>query len=279
MVMGALLLHLGVCLCQGHEGPGEIIRRLSLEIDAGRASASNYLQRAIEYRILGKPSRAARDLQLAVGLNPTLVPAWREATKVFLDLGDSAAAERAARKALAACDPDSLNANSCRLLLAETLLRSGSFDRARDVIETAFQMWPHMDVNAYWLRAEILAASGTAEARAECLRRGWEATRSEALRIAWIESCIDSGRGADVLETIDQGLGSARLKSSWRLRRAKVMISLERPDEAQLELVAAITELDQRVNPQKPCREVIADRDLALDLLTSLGSGFPPFSE
>jgi len=270
VVAAALLLRVGLFSCQGHEGPAEVIARLSGDIDAGRGSAETFLARAIEYRIINKPSRAARDLRLAAQRNPDLVAVWRESAQVFLDLGDSSSAIQAARTALSTCNSDSRQASSCRLLLAETLYRCALYAEAEETIESAFSQSPDMDVNAYWLRAKILDQLDRPQRRAECLREGWELTRSEALRIAWIESCIDLGQGAEVLEVIEQGLRSARLKSAWRLRRAKVMISLERIPEAERELVATIAELDQRINLDKPCREFMADRKLASDLLFEL---------
>lgn len=271
-LLGALLLHVCGLVCQGHEGPSEVIRRLSRDIDAGRGTAETYLARAVEYRILKKPSRAARDLRLAAQTDPDLVSVWRESAQVFLDLGDPAAAVRAARTALAGCDPQSRQARVCHLLLAQTLRSAGSSERALEVINGVFSKWPEQGVDAFWLRAKILGELDRTDARTSCLQQGWAVTGSEVLRIAWIEACIESGHGTEVLDFINQGVSSSRLKSAWRIRRAQVMIHLDRNREAEQDLTAAVEELDARINPLRPSRSFVADREVALRLIAQIGT-------
>jgi len=272
VLIGVLVLSVGVFGARGHEGPSEAIRRLSAEIDAGRGTAEIYLARAIEYRILNKASRAARDLSIAAKSAPELVSVWRESAQVYLDLENPTLAVKAARRAVAACNPDSREAMVCHVLLAEILGEVGFAEEALKVIAHTFSKWPVQGVEIYWQKASLLAQIGHDEQREKCLLSGWKETGSEALRIAWIESCIDLGRGREVLNLIDQGIRTARFKAAWRLRRAEVMISLQSVLEAERELVAAISELDQRSNPQNPCREIVAERKLALSLLNDLGS-------
>ncbi len=268
-LLGVLLLYIGLLTCHGHEGPPEVIRRLTRDIDAGRGTAETFLARAIEYRILNKPSRAARDLRLATQADPDLVAVWRESAQVFLDLGNPVSAVHAARTALLKCDDDSRQARVCHLLLAQTLRSAGSSREALEVIDDAFLNWPEQDVDAYWLRSEILDELELQSQRLKCLSQGWESTGSEVLRIAWIEACIDLGRGAEVLPLIDGGLAGARLKASWRVRRARVLQIQGHDDEARAELRAALSELEMRINPQRPDPGVIRDHRRAFELLAS----------
>ena len=246
-----------------HEGPSQIIQRLSHRIDSGRGHAEDYQRRAVEWRVLGKSDRAARDLRLALRRDPDYQPAWRELARVSLALNDPVGAVAAARRALELSEAEGTRnlSTTPQLLLAEILLDTGDAAAARVVIEKACSLNPDQGVDTWWLRAEILAQLGGERSRIECLRAGWQQTGSEALRISWIDAVIESGDGPVVISEVEDSLNRCRLKAAWRIRRARISIGCDKPVEAKADLLKAITELEGRLHPIRPDRGV--EQDLA----------------
>lgn len=253
-----ILIGCGTGSSLAHEGPTEIIQRLSHRIDSGGGRVEDYQRRAIEWRYLGKSDRAARDLHLALRRDPDYLPAWKELARVSLLLNDRTGAEAAARRALGLAEKsgNESSSTSAHLLLAEILLETGSAEPARKTIEAAFTLRPQQGVDAWWLRAEILAELDDQSARLDCLSRGWQQTSSEALRIAWIDTAIESGKGEMVLSQVEGSLERCRLKAAWRIRRARIAISQGRHPHAKSDLLLAMDELQGRLNPARPDRTV-----------------------
>ena len=269
-----LWIAFGDHLCLAHEGPAEIIQRLSHRIDSGKGTAEDYRLRAVEWRILGKSDRAARDLQLALRSDPGSQSAWRELARVLLLLNDPNGAVEAARRALeivVRSNPEAGGStSSARILFAEILFETGHAQIARREIDTAFSLRPQQGVDAWWLRAEILAELDDHAARIECLHEGWKETASEALRIAWIDAAIESGRGEVVISQVEESLQRCRLKASWRIRRARVAVSFGEKSKAETDLLLAMEELEGRFNPSRPDRMLEKDLESARHLLRSV---------
>jgi tetratricopeptide (TPR) repeat protein len=269
IVIGLLLIAGSVGSSLAHEGPTEIIQRLSHRIDAGGARAEDFQRRAIEWRILGKSARAARDLRLALRKDPDYQPAWRELARVSLVLNDRNGAVEAARRALELAATASSNhpSTSAHLLLAEILLETGSPDAARKTIDEAFALRPQQGVDAWWLRGEILSELDDRRAHLDCLKAGWQQTGSEALRISWIDAAIESGKVDPVIFEIEESLERCRLKAAWRIRRARVSILHNEPVKAQNDLLLAMEELEGRLSSTRPDRAVVNELASARQLL------------
>jgi hypothetical protein len=92
-------------------------------------------------------------------------------------------------------------------------------------------------------------------------------TGSFVLEIEWMEALIDGGDFQEALEGIEPQLAASRLQSSWRIRRARALLGLERREEARRDLGLALEEIGGRLKPDQPDITLLVDRGMARALL------------
>ena len=92
------------------------------------------------------------------------------------------------------------------------------------------------------------------------------------MRNAWIDSLLECHQYETALPIIEKELLESRLKSSWRLRRAKAYIGTGKINAAMKDLKMCLKELNQRIHPRNPDMTLIADRGLAHALLGNINT-------
>ena len=156
------------------------------------------------------------------------------------------------------------------ILLAQMLLNAGEPLEAIKYSSTAFKLNPNGKLEWYLLHARLSGELKRDNERPEILRKGYLLTGSIVLRNAWIDSLLECKKYETALPIIEKELISSRLKSSWKLRRAKAYIGIGKINDAMNDLRMCLKELDQRIHPKKPDMTLIADRGMANALLGNI---------
>ena len=251
---------------KSHHDTKALIGKLTKRIDSGDSTAENYYKRAIEYRVLGQMEEAENDLKMALERNINFTVARRELTRILSKKGKHKLAIISAEKVI-------INAitqrekSSSMILLAEVLLNAGEPSEAIKYSSTAFKLNPKGKIEWYLLHARLLREIKRNDERPKILNRGYQTTGSIVLRNAWIDSLLECEQYEKALPIIEEELLESRLKSSWKLRRARAYIGTGNIDAAMNDLRTCIKELDQRIHPKNPAMTLIADRGLAHALL------------
>jgi tetratricopeptide (TPR) repeat protein len=160
--------------------------------------------------------------------------------------------------------------SSAMILLARMLLNAEEPLEAIKYSSTAFKLNPNGKLEWYLLHARLLGELKRDNERPEILRKGYQLTGSIVLRNAWIDSLLECKKYETALPIIEKELISSRLKSSWKLRRAKAYIGIGKINDAMNDLRMCLKELDQRIHPKKPDMTLIADRGMANALLGNI---------
>ena len=239
------------------------IADLNEQIAANPALPDLYFQRAMNYRDVPKLAEARADLEKALTLLPGFLPADRELAR--LDDAEGHPREAIARleKALAAAPAGAaVYLPACYEVLADFYLNADRNVEALTVIEKCFAATPDMSLDLCLLRSEAQRRLGKEDDRVRDLAAAQVKLKSFVLRIAWIEALIDAGRSAEVLPEINQEIEACRYKSSWLIRRARVLLHDEKKAEAAADLTTALAELELRIRPENPDFTLICDRAL-----------------
>jgi tetratricopeptide (TPR) repeat protein len=249
-----------------HEGPEHEIEELTARMKANGETAELLTERAVEYRVLGKLAEAAKDLERAVGLDPTSLPARRELARVlFLDgKADDALAEVARALRLEAEEP--ADVASVRMLRAEILRSKNEHKKAVEDCDAALRL--HRE-NPEWylLRSDIQRRLKAHKERLAGIEDGIAATGAGVLEIERVEAMIDAGQPDAALLVIARELEESRIKSSWLIRRARAQLALGKKAAAETDLKDALEEIAQRLNPKTPDAQLLLDKALAHELL------------
>jgi len=252
-----------------HHDTKALIGKLTKRIDSGESTAENYYKRAIEYRVLGQIKEAENDLKMALERNVNFTAARREMTRILSKKGKYKLAILSAEKVI-------INAltkrekSSAMILLAEVLLNAGEPSEAIKYSSTAFKLNPNGKIEWYLLHARLLREIKQDDERPAILHTGYQTTGSIVLRNAWIDSLVECEQYETALPIIEKELLESRIKSSWRLRRAKVFIGTGKINAAMDDLRTCLKELDRRIYPKNPDMTLIADRGLVHALLGNI---------
>ena len=261
---------LGVILCMGvacaHDGPEHQIEVLSERLIREGNSADVLLERAIEYRVLGRLTQAVRDLQRAVRLAPADSLVLRELAQVELQRGRVSKALLWVRQALAL--PELPTGERAALLMIRSHCRAaeGSGQKALDDWSEALRWNPQL-VSAYLERSAWQRRFPSPQVRILGLEEGIRQTGAGLLVAERIEALLDDGQWQQALEAVEPELTSSRLQGSWRIRRARALKGLGRWSEAERDLLSALEEIELRMPRQVKDSSLIIDRALARELL------------
>jgi tetratricopeptide (TPR) repeat protein len=247
-----------------HDGPAEVIERLTVKMERQGRSAELLYQRASEYRTLGKLDRASRDLKDALQRSPKHFAAWLELSRIQLAKADADAAlssvESALKCASASDQAVGLVQRSAVLAFKE------DFSAALADIDAAIAAREDQ-VDWYLQRSAIQSKLGQLNERVAGLKAGWRATDSAALKVSMIDAMIDAGQAHEALALVERELVEVRFLSSWLIRRARCRLLLGEQKSARDDLLAAVAEITPRIHLQQPDLSLIVDRGFAFALL------------
>ncbi|MBI1841158.1 MAG: hypothetical protein HYR88_09935 [Verrucomicrobia bacterium] len=249
-----------------HEGPEVDIQELTDAIKATGETADLLLQRAIEYRVLGKMSEALRDLEEAARLESYGLPISRELAKVQFGLGKTNEAIDTVTKAVGG---KSLEATDRANLL---ILRSGFYQARSEYkksIEDANQAIQLYDLNPEWYlqRSALQLAANLPKERLAGIEAGIGRTGAGVLDVEKIEALLDDKQFSAALPLIDKEIESSRIRSSWLIRRAKAHFGLGSNDRARADLKEAFDEIQPRIQLAAPDVSLLIDRATIHELL------------
>lgn len=249
-----------------HEGPEAEIEEITLEISRFGESAERLLQRAIEYRVLGRLKEAAGDLERASRLEPERPGLRRELARVQEGLGrtNEALATVEAALRLPGTDPDERGAlDSIR---AGLLSERGSLEPALAAWDRALESQPE-NVDWHFRRSRLLRRMGRHEERLRRLDQAIATTGSGMLDVERLDALLDAGKAAEALPAIETELEASRLKGSWWLRRGRALLLLGRREEAVRDLGSAATSIAARLGPGIREAALLAEVGQARELL------------
>jgi len=249
---------------QAHEGPEHEIEELTEQIAKGETS-DLYLQRAIEYRVLGKNAEAARDLEHAARLDPASLLVHRELGRVYFALGKTNEAIDILSHALKTKTEQPTELAALRVLRAEFLGARRENKKALEDCEAALRL-QLSNVEWYLLRSDLQRRLNQKKERIAGLEQGIKETGAGILQTEWIEALLDNRQFQAALPHIERELAASRIQSSWRLRRARALLGLENPGDAKSDLNAALVEMKPRVAAKDPDVTLLMEYAQALDL-------------
>jgi len=261
---------LGVILCMGvacaHDGPEHQIEVLSERLIREGNSADVLLERAIEYRVLGRLTQAVRDLERAVRLAPADSLVLRELAQIELQRGRVSKALLWVQRTLEI--PDLAAGERSAVLMTRSHCRGieGAGMKALEDCSEALRWNPQL-VSAYLERSAWQRRLRLPQERILGLEEGIQKTGAGLLVAERIEALIDDGQWQQALEAVEPELTSSRLQGSWRIRRARALKGLGRWSEAERDLLSALEEIELRMPRQVKDSSLILDRALARELL------------
>lgn len=263
---GLLAALLAASALSAHEGPEAEIEEITVEIARFGETAERLLQRAIEYRVLGRLKEAAGDLERASRLEPDRSGLRRELARVQEGLGrtNEALATVEAALRLPGTDPDERGA--LESIRAGLLSDRGSLEPALAAWDRALDSQPE-NVDWQFRRSRLLRRMGRHEERLRRLDAAIAGTGSGMLEVERIDALLDAGRAADALPAVERELEAARLKGSWSLRRGRALLLLGRGDEARRDLESAATSIAARLGPGIREAALLAEVGHARELL------------
>ncbi len=256
-------------IASAHHNTEEMIRQFTAQIDAkgDQATPELYYRRATEYRVLRDYDKARADLEKAIELAPEFIAAHEDLGRVHQIHGDHPKAIACLDKAVSAATTDREKAASLAVR-AEIQRAAGNSKIALADVELALGAYKRGAVDWFLLRSDLQDQLGhDKKERLEGLKKGHSRTRSIVLYNAWVEALVDTGDYEQARPIIEQKVAAARLKSSWLLRRAKLHQATDNQEAASADLKQAITELNQRINPQNPDITLLVDRGVAFCML------------
>lgn len=287
-----LLVLVSATWSSAHEGPHDVIDRLTTTITADGLTADRLFRRGVEYRALRKYRSAAADFKHALQLEPQsdfirleLVRLQLKQFEVVLvAAGDVAGMKTVAVGLLDRVQP-LLGSQEEPVRAAGHAIRGQIFRHTQrwqlavEEFDAALENHPQEIQWVLW-RAEAEQHLERWDAAVAGLRQASAATDSPVIQAALCDALLAAARPAleadpavaaatleEAQEMIDQQLLRCRLKSGWRIRKAECMLILGDEAEAKAQLTAAIDELDARLNTAHPDPVLIHDRQKALRLL------------
>ncbi len=248
-----------------HDGPEHEIEELTERLAAEGDSADLLLQRAIEFKVLGKLSEAIEDLERSLELDSGSALAHRELSKNCLAIGKPEEALRAANRGLGLRLPSADHA-SLLAVRAEILGARGKRRDALRDLDEAIKLLP-ANVEWYLSRSQLHARLNLRTSRIRGLEQGIEATGGSVLIAEWVDALIADGQNTKALITVEKELSDSRCQSFWLIRRAQIRQAARDAKGASADLTTALEELAGRIHPVSPDPQLLAERGLAQELL------------
>lgn len=267
LVLGAL----------AHEGPEHEIEELSRRMAQGGENADLLLERAIEYRTLGRWAEAETDLRRAARLDPDDPLLLRELAQVQLRRGRVDEAMSTLRQALRRPGLAGPERAAFLMIRSEAHAARRSWREALADCDEALRCDPSL-VPAYLERSGLQRRLGRARDRIAGLEEGWRRTGAGILGVERVEALLDDGQWTKALGWIEAEIRSSRLPGTWRIRRARALKGLGRRAEAEEDLRASIAEIDRRMPADRPEVALLLDRALARELLGETESALADYA-
>ena len=249
-----------------HEGPEHEIEELTALIEAGRGDFETYLERAIEYRVLGKLAEAQRDLEQAIRMNPGSLPALRELARIQFVEGKTTEAIATVNQALRLNIEEPADHGSLLVQRAEMLRSQGHFRRALKDCDEAVRVHGG-NPEWYLLRSDLQRRLKLHRKRIDDLDEGLKQTGAGILAIEKIEAQLDAGQFKTALKAIEPELASARLRAGWLVRRGRARLGIGDKMGGAEDLRAALKEIDTRLDRARPDSSLLLDQAIAHVLL------------
>jgi tetratricopeptide (TPR) repeat protein len=249
-----------------HEGPEHEIEELTALIDAGRGDFETYLERAIEYRVLGKLAEAQRDLEQAIRMNPGALHAMRELARIQFVEGKTNEAIATVNQALRLKIEEPADHGSLLVQRAEMLRSQRDFRRALKDCDEAVRVH---GVNPEWylVRSDLQRRLKLHRQRIADLDKGLKQTGAGILAIEKIEAQLDAGQFKAALKVIEPELASARLRAGWLVRRGRARLGIGDKAGGAEDLRSALKEIDTRIDRARPDSSLLLDQAIAQVLL------------
>lgn len=248
-----------------HEGPEHEIDELTERIRTEGESADLLLQRAIEYNVLHKGAEAVKDLERALDFDAHSPAILRELSRAYFTVGKTNEALDTATRGIKSAEEGDVRA-SLLMQRCEIQRARREYQKALDDADRAIKEHPD---NAEWYlaRSQLQQQLGLKKERIKGLDDGVKETGSGLLEAERIDALIDGGKAESALAKIEAELQDARLRSTWLIRRAKVLFAMERDAEAKADAKEALDELNQRISRGGHDPLLLADRGQAYELL------------
>jgi len=252
-------------IAYAHDGPEHEIDELTDRIKTEGPSADLLLQRAIEYNVLRKGAEAVKDLERALDFESHSAAILRELARAYFTVGKTNEALDTAARGLKYATEGPEKA-SLYIARSDFLRARRDHQKALDEMEKAIR--EHSENSECYLARSLLQQQlGLKKERIKGLAEGIKATGSGLLEAEWIDALIDGGKAEAALERIQAELKDSRLRSSWLIRRAKVLFAMQKDDEAKADAKEALEELNQRLSRGTSDALLLADRGQAHELL------------
>jgi len=265
----ALLAALGV-QAPAHHDVEEMIRQFTERLESGEldeiATAEVLYRRSTEYRVIRDLGKAQADLEKAIGLAPSYVAAHQDLGRIFQQRGDHEKALASIGRAIEASSTDREKATA-HAIRAEFLMGQDKPKEALVDCQKALDTYKRGAVDWFLLRADLQEQLGITKERLDGLKAGHTRTKSVVIYNAWVEVLVETGDYEQAAPIIEARVAKARLKSSWLIRRAKLYRATEKEAAAKEDLLAAIEELNRRINPANPDITLLVDRGIAWAML------------
>ncbi|MEJ7589935.1 MAG: hypothetical protein WKF77_00135 [Planctomycetaceae bacterium] len=274
-----------------HDGPEEVIATLNAAILHNGPTADLHFRRASEFRAMREYKRAAADLGYAIRLDSSMEIARLELARLQLQLLRSPSAStrgvsdfseplETVKPILHSHDPSIRIASLA--LCGEIHFAACNWSSAIDDLSAALEHRP--EVQWYLWRAEAQQCNNQHIAGVEGLRAADAETQSPVIKAALCDALIEAVRyltDSDVTDSdissddlireatniIQLELSTSRLKSAWQIRHAELLLLCDHRQLAELELHAAVEELNARLQTQRPDSALIRDHARAVKLL------------
>jgi tetratricopeptide (TPR) repeat protein len=249
-----------------HDSPEHVVEMLTARMEVVGRRPDLLWRRATEHRVLGDLAAAASDLRQALKMDPRFLPALTDLSRVQLAQGRR-------RRALWTTDRafefvrDEAGRAPLRMLRAEVFAESGDLEKSLAECNRALRHAEGTQLDWYLTRSQIQCRLGRFNDAVAGLKQGFELTGSAVLEVECIDAMIDAGRFGEAMERIEPILAASRWQASWLVRRARVRLAGGDIAAAHADLMAAIRELNQRLNSPRPDPGLLTDRGLASALL------------
>ena len=262
----ALLVGVAPFLANAHEGPEHEIEELTARMKVQGESADLLTERAVEYRVMGKLTEAAADLERAATYDGHSIAIQRELGRVLLLAGKLNEAITATTRGLSIKSDEPADLASLRMLRAEILRAQNEHKKALEDCDAGLRLHKQ-NPEWYILRSDIQRRLKMHTERLAGIEEGIKETGAGILEIERVEAMIDAGQFPKALTLIEAELADSRIKSSWLIRRAKTLFGLGKKTEGEQDLKNALEEIEKRLNSKTPDVPLLIDKAVTLELL------------
>ena len=254
------------CSLFSHDSPEHVVEILTARMETVGKRPDLLLRRATEYRALNQLDDAERDLKEALKRDPAFLQALSDLCRVQQLQGKPKKAMGSVQRALRKTKSDGERA-PLWMLRADLLSEAGKLQEALVDCDAAIRHSTGRELDWYLTRSQIQGRLGKFNDAARGLKEGFALTGAAVLEVEYVDALIDAGRYPEAMEKIEPALAESRWLSSWLIRRGRVKLGQGEVSAAHSDLLAAIQELNTRLNSTRPDFGFVADRCLAFALL------------